>query len=235
MLTLAVVTLVAAFALWPARTPGRGLVLPDRAGAVDPPTGPRSGRAARNARARTQAVLQILESVTPAVRAGVPPAQAVALAVRTSTGDDTSLRGDLEEMAVAADAGAELGPLWTDMAGRRQVDGLAEVGRAWTLSDRLGTPLTDALSSATESVRARLEHERRVQVLTAGPRATMQLLTLLPVGGLLLAPLIGVSPAQAYSGPLILLAGLPGVALLLVGRWTVRRMVRSATAERGLV
>ncbi|WP_052595560.1 type II secretion system F family protein [Luteipulveratus mongoliensis] len=234
-LILAAAALGAAVLVWPPSLRARALGLgTEPAGPASDHRPRRRRRTTRAARERAQAVLQLLEGIVPAVQVGVPPAQAVAVAVESAQIREPGLRADLEALARAGRDGHELGPAWTELADRHELTALAEVGRAWTLSDRLGTPLAEALTSATSSLRARLEHERRVRVLTAGPRATMQLLTLLPLGGAGLAPLIGVSPAQVYTGPVVLLAGVPGVILLLLGRAMVARMVRRATAERSI-
>lgn len=195
---------------------------------------PRRRRTSRADRERSRAVLQLLEAVAPAVEAGVPPAQAVQVAVRTTRISDATLRADLDQLVEAGVQGHDLGPLWLGMADRHQWDAIAEVGRAWTLSDRFGSPLADALATATATMRARIEHERKVHTLIAGPRATMQLLTLLPVCGLGLAPIIGVPLTEVYSARVLLLAGVPGITLLLLGRALVARMVRRATAQQAL-
>ncbi|KNX36119.1 type II secretion system F family protein [Luteipulveratus halotolerans] len=216
--------------------PHRRAVLPGaEVEPITPPVRrPRRRRASRADRERSRTVLRLLDSVAPAVEAGVPPAQAVEVAVRTTRIHDAALRSDVDQLVEAGAQGHDLGPLWLRMAERHHSDAIGEVGRAWTLSDRFGSPLADALATATATMRARIEHERKVHTLIAGPRATMQLLTLLPVGGLGLAPIIGVPLSEVYSARVLVLAGVPGIALLLIGRYAVARMVRRATAQQAL-
>lgn len=238
MTLLSGVLLVIGVLLWPARSATAATVLdPEPLKPMAPP-GNRlwAGRRAKRSTNQATAVLQVLEGIGPAVEAGVPPGQAVEMALLTgdSAITDAGLRRDLERLVEAGRAGDELGPIWTAIAHQHQLPAMVEVGRAWSLSERLGSPLAVALDTATQALRAHLDHQRQVRVLTAGPRATMQLLTLLPVAGVGLSSLIGVSPAQVYAGPVLLLAVLPGLGLLLTGRALVARMVRNATRERGI-
>uniref|UniRef100_UPI003B8491F6 hypothetical protein n=1 Tax=Segeticoccus rhizosphaerae TaxID=1104777 RepID=UPI003B8491F6 len=73
----------------------------------------------------------------------------------------------------------------------------------------------------------RLRSGRRVEAASAGARATMNLLTVLPVGGAAVAAMLGISPIALYTqSPLALGCLVLGLALLMVGRLMVRRMVR---------
>ena len=51
---------------------------------------------------------------------------------------------------------------------------------AWRLSDECGVPLAPALEQAATSARSRLAAAQRIEAASAGARATMTLLTLLP-------------------------------------------------------
>ncbi|WP_460461259.1 type II secretion system F family protein, partial [Angustibacter peucedani] len=102
---------------------------------------------------------------------------------------------------------------------------------AWRLADRTGAPLADLLDGAAAAARDDRAVAGEVEVALAGPRATVRLLTALPLGGLALGQLMGAHPV------LVLLGTTPGRAcavlgagLLLVGRSWMRRLV-SAVQE----
>ncbi len=169
----------------------------------------------------------LVQSIAPAVEAGVPPALAVAAAasVTARTTDDAALSADLTGLALSAGRGEPLAPVWSMLAARYPMAALDPVARAWALSDRVGCGLSDALTTAVDSMREQEEHRRRVSAATAGPRATMQLLTLLPIAGVAVCAVIGVNPIRLYSGPAGLGALALGLALLWCGRIVIRRMI----------
>lgn len=215
---------------WPdagpaARRPGRGSRLR-----------PRWGSRRRIRRADLDALTSMVESIAPAVTAGVAPATAVATSALVASGAvaDPRLRTDLQAFAREAAGGAELAQLWSGLQLRHDVAALGEVARAWALSEQVGCAVGDALRAASAMMRDQLDLERRIEVATAGPRATMQLLTVLPVLGVGIAMLIGVPPWRLYAGSLgvTVLAG--GVGFVLAGRWLTRRMIARACAPAAL-
>lgn len=180
--------------------------------------------------------LEILELVSPALSAGVPPAVAVStcvdLVARPLREDD--LRRELLELGSAARRGEMLSERWARLAHAHDVEALAVAAQAWSLSETLGCGLRASLETATALLRADDERRRRLRELTAGPRATMQLLTLLPVAGVGLCALMGISPAHLYAGQLMWVAVLPGCLLLVAGRLLVRRMIAAAGRAEAL-
>lgn len=237
MITLLGGLLVLAAVLWPGQPLATDVLEREPRRAPSPVWFlPSSNRSRSSREEQGRALLQVLESIAPAVREGVPPARALAITVGSAGQELTEgdVADDLRRLAQHGAEGRALGPAWVELGRRHQLPALAQVGRAWTLSERMGCPLADALATATGGLRSRLEHERQLRTLTAGPRATMQLLSLLPVAGLALAMLIGVDPRQIYTGPVLLLAVAPGLALLVAGRLLVRAMVHRATRERRL-
>ncbi|MDN5805170.1 MAG: type II secretion system F family protein, partial [Microlunatus sp.] len=224
--------LVLAVVTWPGRTwPGTRT----RAG-----HGRRRGIRRRPGRGHRRADLDTLtsmvEGIAPAVAAGVAPATAVATSALLASGtvSDRSLADDLQHFAREAAAGAELAPLWSDLHTRHQVAALGEVARAWALSEQIGCAVGDALRAASAMMREQRDLERRVAAATAGPRATMQLLTLLPVLGVGIAMLIGVPPWRLYAGSLGLSVLVAGVAFVVAGRLLTRRMIGRAVAAQAL-
>ncbi len=219
----------AAVLLWPRRPQP----LPANGRPSSKSSRPRRGRLwrRRGTSARPSAtVLAVLELVAPSLAAGVPPPRAVATSIDLVTGpmDPTPLRDDLCAVAAAARRGEVLGPHWSRLADHYDVTGLEVVGQAWELSESVGCGLRRSLDVAIGLMRAQAERERHLREVTAGPRATMHLLTLLPVAGVGLCALMGVDPLHMYSGRLLPLAVLPGCGLLVAGRLLVRRMIRSA-------
>ncbi|MBO1753745.1 type II secretion system F family protein [Allobranchiibius sp. CTAmp26] len=171
----------------------------------------------------------LVQGIAPAVEAGVPPpvAVATAAAVAARTVEIPDLAAELAGLSAVARTGSPLAATWAGLASRHPDAGLEPVARAWSLSDRIGCGLSDALSTAVASMREQEDHRRRVAAATAGPRATMQLLTLLPVAGVGISAFIGVDPVRLYTGTPGLISLVFGLVLL----WAGRRMIRSMIAR----
>lgn len=185
---------------------------------------------------RPQQVLALLEGLAPALGAGLSPGDALALMVKAegSRGAERARpedpwRAQISDLAAAARNGHALAPTWHALARHHRSRELTLLAQAWSLSEELGAPLADAVDTAAGLVRQRLRAERRVRAASAGARATMNLLTLLPLGGVALASVFGLSPVSLYLGsPLAIGCLVAGLALVMVGRWLVRRMVRAS-------
>ncbi len=179
----------------------------------------------------------MLEGIAPAIAAGVAPATAVSTSALLAAGsiEDGSLRDGLRRLAHEAAAGAQLAPIWADLHRVHALPALASIARAWALSEQLGCGVADSLATASAMMREQVDRDRRVDVVTAGPRATMQLLTLLPLAGVGIAALIGVSPWRLYAGSLGIAVLVLGGLLILAGRRLVRRMIRRACASAEIV
>lgn len=182
------------------------------------------------------AVTAMLEGIAPALAAGVTPATAVAASASLAGArvSGPGLRRDLAQLAREARAGGELAPLWAQLHARHRIAALDDVARAWALSEQLGCPIGDALRAATAMLREQVDLQRRIDAATAGPRATMQLLTALPVIGLVIASLIGVPPWQLYAGRFGVAVLLLGALFVVAGRQLTRRMIRRASRPAAL-
>lgn len=193
-----------------------------------PPVGRASPRR-REARAISE-VLDLLDAVAPALRAGLPPA----VAVRSATDDGDGARsGWVGELRDAALAGLPLSPVWRRHAAHTAIPEVGLVAQAWALSETAGAPLAEAVELAAELVRDRVAWRRRVDVNTAGPQATMNVLSLLPLTGPVLGLLFGVGPAEMYAGSMPVVASTAlGVGLIAGGRWWCRRMIRGLRRPR---
>lgn len=184
----------------------------------------------------SEAFVALLRGIAPAVHAGVPAPIAVAAAasVAARATDDLQLRRDMARLEEAARSGAPLGPCWTDLAIRYPHAGLGPVARAWSLSDRVGCGLSEAVAAAVRMIMEQTDHRRQLAAATAGPRATMQVLTLLPVLGVGISAVVGVNPVQLYSSGVGRIALGLGLLLLWLGRCIIARMISASCAPGAL-
>lgn len=201
----------------------------------------RSGQAARRPQARDagrwrrrggpaseERLADLAETVAMALRAGATPPRAVELA-RADAGapwDDV-----LTDVAAALARGEEAGPVWSEAAQQHPEVGF--LGGAWQLSERLGSPLAPTVEVAAEVLRGRLAVRRRLDAASAGPRATMVMLTLLPLVGLLAGLTFGIAPwtVVTWSTATMLSVGV-GVVLTGLGWMVCRVVLRRAVREQ---
>ncbi len=67
--------------------------------------------------------------------------------------------------------------------------------------------------------------DQKLSSATAGARATSALLSVLPIGGVGIALMLGIDPLTLYGNPLALASAICGLGVLLVGRWLVNFMI----------
>jgi len=176
--------------------------------------------------------------VTATVRewwAGRPGAQERARAAHVAQTCETldlcvaGLRAGLDLEAVlefaAGEAGAGVGAV--DLLGVHPGSPLTGVvGQAHDLSTSAGVPLADAWAAAAAVLREHEALRRKVAVALAGPRATMRVLTLLPLAGPLVGLVFGIDPWHLYVGsPLAITCMVLGLGLMFLGRWWCTRLV----------
>ena len=177
-------------------------------------------------------LLALVEAVLPALQAGLAPGAALGLAAdATANGRPSGPTAALAHHLAALSAqGLPIGPLWAQAATAWQSRELRLLAQAWSLTEDLGAPLAEAVLTTAGLLRARLRAERRVAGAVAGARATMNVLTALPLGGPFLALALGVGPSELYgSSPLTGGCLAAGGVLVLAGRSWVARMVRAVT------
>lgn len=104
---------------------------------------------------------------------------------------------------------------------------------AWRLSEECGVPLAPALEQAARTARARLASARRLEAASAGARATMVMLTLLPGVGLLAGWALGVSPVAIAGSTAAVISLLVGVLLTGLG-WVIGRAILRRAARPGV-
>jgi tight adherence protein B len=154
----------------------------------------------------------------------------VSAQVRAGAAPATAWRHSLDVLGVAS-PGPSADPLaWWEHAGGTS-PAARSAGAAWRLAERTGAPLADAFDGVATTLREQQALADDIAAALAGPRATVRLLTVLPLGGVLLGELIGARPLHVLLGTGVgRWCAVLGAALLLLGRWWMTRMVR-AVAE----
>ncbi|WP_056760171.1 hypothetical protein [Terrabacter sp. Root181] len=129
----------------------------------------------------------------------------------------------------ATDRAEPTSPVWAQWAARSASQELALVAAAWRLSESTGAPLASAVDRAVRGLLDARARRGKVAVAVAGPRATVTVLTLLPLTGPLFGLACGIDPATLYLGsPVATVSVLLGLLLVSVGRVWCTRMVRRA-------
>jgi tight adherence protein B len=132
------------------------------------------------------------------------------------------------DLASAAAEGVAIGPLWREAADSAGSGEMVLLARAWSLTEDMGVPLAEAVRATAGLLEARIAHERRLTGAVAGARATVNLLTVLPIGGPLLGLVLGIGPGELLAGSRLTQGSLVlGLSLAGIGRWWVQRMVRA--------
>ncbi|WP_253905736.1 type II secretion system F family protein [Arthrobacter sp. H5] len=97
------------------------------------------------------------------------------------------------------------------------------------VAERSGAPLADVLDRYAVQLEAELDADAARATALAGPKATVKLLSWLPVFGIGLGFLIGVQPFAVLLGsPLGTAALISGLALMVAGRFWSHRLVSAA-------
>lgn len=176
----------------------------------------------------------VLDSLAAVLRAGAPTSTALDLVVSPYADSDTHSSAGWRHLRARARAGEDLAQAWRDVGTSWRMPGCADIAAAWEMSARHGCPLADAVAGAAADLRARRSHARALDAATAGAKATMGVLVLLPVLGVALASLLGVDVFEIYAGRSGLVTLWPGLALLWLGSAWSRRMIASALRPPGV-
>ena len=110
-------------------------------------------------------------------------------------------------------------------ADRRDLELLAA---AWRLAEDVGAGAAAVTAAAADAVRGRRAADERAAVVAAGPRASMWLLTTLPLAGPLAGVLVGVGPERLYGSTAARASALAGLALTGAGWWWSRTILARA-------
>lgn len=171
-------------------------------------------------------VVTLLDGFAAGLAAGLPPG--AALEVAADAVSPATRAAVATPVLAALVQGRASAPAWNRVARVTGIQHLRSVARAVGLGEQLGTPPAQAVRAACEGMRRRIEHQRRLDAALAGPRATMTVLTLLPLVGVPLAMVVGSSPPQVYGHPAALISLAGGLVLMLLGRRWAAALLRRA-------
>ncbi|MGX1884483.1 type II secretion system F family protein [Streptomyces sp. NPDC055287] len=185
-------------------------VLPLVAGAAAVPLVRRRLRAGvrrRERERRADAVIALCGAVAGELRAGRQPDQALFTAASGTGG----LGGAESEVMAAARFGGDVPDALRTAAREPGADGLAGVAACWRVAVDGGAGLAAGLDRLEGALRAERDQRENLRAQLTGAWATVALLALLPVAGLVIGTALG-------AGPLRVLLHTPaGLGCLLVG------------------
>lgn len=105
---------------------------------------------------------------------------------------------------------------------------LALLLAAWRLAEEVGAAASAVTASAAASVRERRAAADRTAVVVAGPRASMLLLSALPLAGPVAALLVGLPPGRLYDSAASRALAAGGLLLTAMGWWWAKGLLRRA-------
>ncbi len=178
-------------------------------------------------------LVALVDALAPALDAGLGPARAWELAVRSSRLDQDAATGALVRgVAQASAAGAPAGPEIVRVAQEARSTQLLVLGTAWRLSEQTGAPLAAMARTVARMLRADQAAVRRLEAVVTESRTTARILTALPLSGPLFAAVLGIDiRAVATSGPWLWMSVASGVLLAVLGRMWLARL--AAAVVRG--
>jgi tight adherence protein B len=108
----------------------------------------------------------------------------------------------------------------------------SQLAACFDIAEASGCPLADVLTRFAAQLEVEDDADAARQTALAGPKATVRLLTWLPLMGLFLGMALGVDPLAILLGtPLGLAALVAGIALTVAGRvWSARLVAAAAGA-----
>jgi tight adherence protein B len=161
--------------------------------------------------------------ILAAARAAALRGSSVAAAIRHALAGGTSGHG--------SGAAVMLAPATVRSARDRRVWG--ELAACFDTAEASGCPLADVLARFAAHLEAEDDAEAARQTALAGPRATVRLLTWLPLSGLGLGLVLGVDPvATLLEKPSGILALAAGVVLTAAGRLWSSKLIRAAAGTQ---
>lgn len=171
----------------------------------------------------------------PVVRSpGSSPALAPGSLSMLAAARSASMRGSPVGEAIRSAGAGHRGRTRAIRSGGAASDGDSRVweqlAACFDIAEASGCPLADVLTRFAAQLDAEDDAEAARQTALAGPKATVRLLTWLPVLGLGLGMLLGVDPLGTLLGtPLGMAALAAGCSLTFAGRFWSARLVRAAT------
>ncbi|WP_299167241.1 type II secretion system F family protein [uncultured Arthrobacter sp.] len=182
-----------------------------------------------------------VHQLTGLLQAGRTPSQlwGDALGVHGSsagTGFSVAVRPALHSAHQAAQLGLSVPDVLREVGTRTRDHALRtlwqDLAACLEVAERSGAPLADVLARYAVQRESQLDSDAARDTALAGPRATVRLLSWLPLFGLAVGYLIGVDPLE------VLLDSVPGIAalcaglvLMIAGRIWSSRLVRAAAGD----
>jgi tight adherence protein B len=173
----------------------------------------------------SMATVEVTFALAGELRAGRTPAQALAAVAGVAGPLRPALEAAQAAVAVGADAAGELARA-ADLPGAER---LRYVGAAWAVAESAGGRVAVVLERLSEAMDSDDELRQELDAAMAGPRATMVLLSGLPVLGLALGQAVGAHPLRLLLhrpigwGLLAAAAALDGLGVMVT-----RAIARSA-------
>ncbi|WP_338748648.1 type II secretion system F family protein [Janibacter alittae] len=175
-----------------------------------------------------EGLARVADLIAMTLRSGATPVTAVEVVAGEAP---QPWAGVLFEVHGQLSSGAPAGQVW--LAHAQQHPELGALAGAWTLSEDLGVALAPSMTTSAQVLRAQVQARRRLDASTSGARATMWMLTLLPLAGLLAGLAFGLAPWEVYGhSPVTMASACVGLGLTAIG-WIVCRWVlsRAVAAE----
>lgn len=176
-------------------------------------------------------VAAALESLCMCLRAGLTPVVGLRVAADRLL-DGSPVRAAFHEVARAVARGEPAGGVWERHT--QALEPLRQVAGAWVLTERTGTALEPALSWAAAQLRERRAAAERLHATTAGARASMGILLLLPLCGPAFGLFVGLSPTTMYGSAGAAIGCALGIGCAGAGWVVSRRILARALAPAAL-
>ncbi|MFC8715780.1 type II secretion system F family protein [Kitasatospora sp. NPDC057198] len=186
--------------------------------------------AARAARRRAAAVIDLSTGLAAELRSGATPEQAMhAVLARGAPDWGRRLGAEPAARLAAGRYGADLPAALRLVAELPGGEGAAAMAACWRVSTESGTGLAAGLEQVADALRAERALTEEIAGELAGPRTTVVVLAALPAVGLGLGAALGAHPVHVLlHTPAGLLGLLAGAALETAGVVWTARIVRAA-------
>lgn len=158
-----------------------------------------------------------------------PESRIILAAVRAATLGGSPAGGAIRGAALAVGTGRDRGKSAGRGAGADEQRVWGDLAACFDIAEASGCPLADVLTRFAAQLESDDDAEAVRQTALAGPRATVRLLTWLPLFGLGLGLLLGIDPLKILLGtPFGVAALAAGLILTTAGRIWSSRLVRAA-------
>lgn len=169
----------------------------------------------------------IVERIAALLGGGVPPARVIDIVMADACdAGRAAVDPGLARIAAAGAAGVRGG----EAIAHADTAAWRVVAVSWCLAEASGSPIAPALHRMASALRELARMRERRSVLLAGPRATVKMVTALPLLALMLSLLLGFDPIPVLVSPVGALLGSLGLGLLTGGIAWSRALQRRVAA-----